>query len=153
MTPSLTVLAPVAGTVMAMADVPDPVFAGEIVGPGLAIDPARDGALAAIAPVTGTVMKLHPHAFVIQAGDRAALVHLGLDTVQLGGEGFTVHVAEGDTVQAGDTVVTWDPAKVEAGGRSPVCPVVALQGEPGSVTPVAEVGSVVAAGDPLLTWS
>lgn len=153
MTPALTVLAPVAGTVIAMADVPDPVFAGEIVGPGLAIDPTRDGAVTAIAPVSGTVMKLHAHAFVIAAGERAALVHLGLDTVQLGGAGFTLHVAEGDTVQAGDTVVTWDPAQVEAGGRSPVCPVVALQGDPGAVAPLAEVGSTVAAGDPLLQWS
>ena len=154
MTSPLTVLAPVAGTVIAMADVPDPVFAGEIVGPGLAIDPARDGASTAIAPVSGTVVKLHPHAFVIQADEgRAALVHLGLDTVQLGGAGFTLHVAEGDTVKAGDAVVGWDPAQVEAGGRSPVCPVVALQGAPTAVTPIAPVGSAVAAGDPLLEWS
>ncbi len=154
MTSSLTVLAPVAGTVIAMADVPDPVFAAEIVGPGLAIDPSRDGASTAIAPVAGTVMKLHPHAFVIQADEgRAALVHLGLDTVQLAGVGFTLHVAEGDVVQAGDAVVGWDPAQVEAGGRSPVCPVVALQGDPAAISALAAVGSAVAAGDPLLEWS
>jgi phosphotransferase system IIA component len=80
-------------------------------------------------------------------------VHLGLDTVQLGGAGFTLHVAEGDTVKAGDAVVGWDPAAVEAGGRSPVCPVVALQGDPAAVTGVATVGATVAAGDPLLEWS
>jgi PTS system glucose-specific IIA component len=154
MTSTLTVLAPVAGTVVAMSDVPDPVFAGEIVGPGLAIDPSRDGPSTVIAPVTGTVMKLHAHAFVVQAdAGRAALVHLGLDTVQLGGAGFTLHVAEGDTVQAGDAVVSWDPAQVEAGGRSPICPVVALQGDPAVVTGLASVGSTVTAGDPLLEWS
>jgi len=154
MTSPLTVLAPVAGTVIAMTDVPDPVFAGEIVGPGLAIDPTREGTSTAIAPVTGTVMKLHPHAFVIQADEgRAALVHLGLDTVQLGGAGFTLHVAEGDAVQAGDAVVGWDPAQVEAGGRSPICPVVALQGDPTAITALAEAGASVAAGDPLLEWS
>jgi PTS system glucose-specific IIA component len=154
MTSPLTVLAPVAGTVIAMSDVPDPVFAGEIVGPGLAIDPSRDGRSTAIAPVAGTVMKLHAHAFVVQAdAGRAALVHLGLDTVQLGGAGFTLHVAEGDTVQAGDEVVSWDPAQVEAGGRSPICPVVALQGDPAAVTGLASVGSAVAAGDPLLEWA
>jgi PTS system glucose-specific IIA component len=154
MTSPLTVLAPVAGTVVAMSDVPDPVFAGEIVGPGLAIDPSRDGPSTVIAPVTGTVMKLHAHAFVVQAdAGRAALVHLGLDTVQLGGAGFTLHVAEGDTVQAGDAVVSWDPAQVEAGGRSPICPVVALQGDPAVVTGLASVGSTVTAGDPLLEWS
>jgi len=154
MTSSLTVLAPVAGTVIAMADVPDPVFAGELVGPGLAIDPDREGAVVAVAPVAGKIVKLHPHAFVIQAdAGRGALVHLGLDTVQLAGEGFTLHAAEGDTVAAGDRVVSWDPAAVEAGGRSPVCPVVALQGVPDAVVPLAAVGSRVAAGDPLLEWS
>jgi sugar PTS system EIIA component len=154
MTPPLTVLAPVAGTVMAMADVPDPVFAGELVGPGLAIDPAHDGTVMAVAPVAGTIVKLHPHAFVIQAEEgRGALVHLGLDTVQLAGEGFTLLAAEGDSVSAGDRIVSWDPAAVRAGGRSPVCPVVALQGVPDAVVPLAQVGSRVAAGDPLLEWS
>jgi PTS system glucose-specific IIA component len=154
MTSPLTVLAPVAGTVMAMADVPDPVFAGEFVGPGLAIDPTRGGTVVAVAPVAGKVVKLHPHAFVIQAEEgRGALVHLGLDTVQLAGQGFTLHAAEGDSVSAGDRMVSWDPAAVEAGGRSPVCPVVALQGAPDAVAPLAAVGSSVAAGDPLLEWS
>ncbi len=153
MTPPLTVLAPVAGTVVAMADVPDPVFAGESVGPGLAIDPTRDGTVVVVSPVAGTVAKLHAHAFVIQtASGRGALVHLGLDTVQLGGEGFTLHVQEGAEVEAGDDVISWDPGQVAAGGRSPICPVVALQGAPGDVTPLAEVGAGVDAGDPLLEW-
>lgn len=153
MYPPLTVLAPVAGTVVAMTDVPDPVFAGEIVGPGLAIDPLREGTVAVVAPVAGTVAKLHPHAFVVRADDgRAALIHLGLDTVQLGGQGFTLHTEEGRRVEAGDDVISWDPGAVAAGGRSPVCPVVALQGAPADVVPLAEVGSVVAAGDPLLEW-
>lgn len=153
MAPSLTVLAPVAGTVLAMSDVPDPVFAGEIVGPGLAIDPSRDGTVVVVAPVAGTVVKLHPHAFVIQSdGGRGALVHLGLDTVQLAGEGFTLQVAEGDTVEAGDDVISWDPSRIEAGGRSPICPVVALEGMPDDVSPLVQAGSTVDAGEPLLEW-
>lgn len=147
-------LAPVAGTVRAMADVPDPVFAGEIVGPGLAIDPSRDGLVEAISPVAGTIIKLHPHAFVILApGSRGLLVHLGLDTVQLGGAGFTLHAAEGDTVAAGDTVVSWNPADVADGGRSPVCPVVALDAEPGTVTALVAPGETVRAGEPLFEWA
>ena len=150
----LIVLAPVSGTVRAMADVPDPVFAGEIVGPGLAIDPTRDGVVEAIAPVAGTIFKLHPHAFVIVApGSRGVLVHLGLDTVQLAGVGFTLHAAEGDTVAAGDVVVSWTPADVEAGGRSPICPVVALEGKPGTVTGLVAPGTAVRAGEPLLEWA
>lgn len=150
---ALTVLAPLGGVVRALADVPDPVFSAELVGPGLAVDPPRDGVVTAVAPVAGTVVKLHPHAFVVAGeGGRGALVHLGLDTVQLGGQGFTLHVAEGATVAAGDAVVSWDPAAVEAGGRSPVCPVVALDARAGTVSQVVEPGTSVAAGDPLLTW-
>ena len=150
----LTVLAPVAGTVRAMAEVPDPVFAGEIVGPGLALDPSRDGVVTAIAPVAGKIVKLHPHAYVIVAdGTRGVLVHLGLDTVQLGGAGFTLHVAEGDSVAAGEIVVSWNPAEVEAGARSPICPVVALEGAPGTVTGLVAPGGLVRAGDPLFKWA
>jgi sugar PTS system EIIA component len=150
----LTVLAPVAGTVVAMAGVPDPVFAGEIVGPGLAIDPSRDGLVTAIAPVAGKILKLHPHAYVIVTdGIRGTLVHLGLDTVQLGGVGFTLHVSEGDTVEVGEVVVSWTPAKVEAGGRSPICPVVALDATTESITALVAPGTIVRAGDPLFVWA
>lgn len=151
---TLTVRAPLAGVVTAMADVPDPVFGAELVGPGLAIDPARDGEVSVVAPFDGTIAKIHPHAFVVACPDgRAALVHLGLDTVQLGGEGFTVLAVEGDEVKAGDVVVRWRPADVEAGGRSPVCPVVALDAASGAVAPVAAVGSRVGAGDDLFAWA
>jgi glucose-specific phosphotransferase system IIA component len=151
----LTLVAPLTGTVLAMADVPDPVFAGDIVGPGLAVDPDRTEGVAAdaVAPVDGTVAKLHPHAFVIQVDEqRAVLVHLGLDTVQLGGEGFTLHVAEGAQVRSGDRVVSWDPAVVAAGGRSPVVPVVALQAQPDAVRALVEPGARVAVGTPFLEW-
>ena len=150
----LIVLAPVAGTVLAMTEVPDPVFAGEIVGPGLAINPSRYGVVTAIAPVAGKIVKLHPHAYVIVAeGTYGVLVHLGLDTVQLGGKGFTLHVAEGDSVAAGDEVVSWNPSEIEAGGRSPICPVVALEGLPGSVTSLVAPGVDVRAGDPFFEWA
>lgn len=149
----LTVRAPLAGVVTAMADVPDPVFGAELVGPGLAIDPARDEEVGVVAPIDGTIVKIHPHAFVVASPDgRAALVHLGLDTVQLAGAGFTVVAAEGDEVRAGDVVLTWRPAEVEAGGRSPICPVVALDGTAGAVVPVAAVGSSVGVGDDLFAW-
>jgi PTS system N-acetylglucosamine-specific IIA component len=99
-------------------------------------------------------MKFHPHAFVLVAeGGRGVLVHLGLDTVQLGGEGFTLHAAEKDTVEAGQLLVTWSPEKVAAGGRSPVTPVIALEGTAESLTTAVAPGDTVAAGDELFTWA
>ncbi|MBB2909741.1 PTS system N-acetylglucosamine-specific IIA component [Streptosporangium becharense] len=145
-----TVLAPVAGAAVGLESVPDPVFAEGLVGPGMAIEPDRAPGRA-LSPITGTIVKLHPHAFVVVDDDgRGVLVHLGIDTVQLRGEGFELLAAEGDRVSAGQPVVAWDPALVEAGGRSPVCPVVALDAPAGAVTGLAE-GSVDA-GSELFEW-
>lgn len=150
MSVSTTVLAPIAGTVVGLDDIPDPVFAGGLVGPGVAIDPPREP-VTVLAPIDGEIVKLHPHAFVIVSPDgRGVLVHLGIDTVQLRGEGFTLLVTEGERVTAGRPVVTWDPARVQAGGRSPICPVIALDAAPESVTRLA-FGDV-RAGDELFVW-
>ncbi|RCG27964.1 PTS glucose transporter subunit IIA [Sphaerisporangium album] len=146
-----TVLAPVAGRVVGLAAVPDPVFAEGLVGLGTAIDPAREPGTA-VAPIDGTIVKLHPHAYVIVGDDgRGVLVHLGIDTVELRGEGFRVLAAEGERVRAGRPVVAWDPALVEAGGRSPMCPVVALDALPGTVGALVPSGAV-RAGDGLFLW-
>ncbi|MEV4100792.1 PTS glucose transporter subunit IIA [Nonomuraea sp. NPDC049649] len=146
-----TVLAPVEGAAVGLSAVPDPVFSAGMVGPGAAIDPCR-GPGAAVAPISGKIMKLHPHAYVIVGDDgRGVLVHLGIDTVQLRGKGFRLLAAEGDRVRAGQPVVAWDPAEIEAGGRSPVCPVVALDALDGTVTALAE--GAVRAGDKLFQWT
>jgi PTS system N-acetylglucosamine-specific IIA component len=146
-----TVLAPVAGAAIRLRSVPDPVFSEGLVGPGMAIEPDREPGRA-ISPIEGTIVKLHPHAFVVVGDDgRGILVHLGIDTVQLKGEGFELLAAEGDRVSAGQPVVAWDPAGIEAGGRSPVCPVVALDAVAGTVIGVAE--GAVRAGDELFEWA
>lgn len=148
----LRVLAPVPGQAVPLADVPDPVFAGEMVGPGRALDPERRE-LTAVSPIDGRIVKLHPHAFVVVRDDgRAVLVHLGIDTVQLKGEGFRLLVAEGDIVSAGAPVVVWDPAAVEAGGRSPVCPVIALDASADVLTVPAGVAGL-ATGEELYEWN
>jgi sugar PTS system EIIA component len=142
------VRSPVAGTVLPLADVPDPVFAEAMVGPGLAVRPAGD---LVVSPVDGVLTTLHPHAFVVAAGDRGVLVHLGLDTVRLGGAGFELLVEAGATVACGQPMVRWDPVEVQAGGLSPVVPVVALDATAGALADLAS-GSV-SAGDPLFSWS
>lgn len=154
MTSPLTVLAPVSGTVIAMSDVPDPVFAAELVGPGLAIEPDANEGTSVRSPIDGTIVKLHPHAFVVQAADgRGVLVHLGINTVQLEGEGFTLHAAEGDAVTAGQVLITWDIAAIAATDRSTTCPVVALDAQADAVERTATVGATADDGTALLTWN
>lgn len=149
--PALLVRAPLAGRVLSLAEVPDPVFAEAMVGPGVAVDP-DPGRAAAVTPVAGRLVKLHPHAFVLQdPGGRGLLVHLGIDTVQLKGQGFRLLVAEGDELEAGTPVVEWDPAEVVAGGRSAVCPVIALDAPAEAVRRLAD--DRVEPGAELFSWS
>lgn len=143
---------PLAGTAQPLSAVPDAVFAGEMVGAGVAVEPTGDGPVTAVSPVDGTLVKLHPHAFVVlTASGTGVLVHLGIDTVGLKGEGFTLHAEEGAAVAAGDRVVTFDPSAVRGRGLSAICPVVVLDSAPGSVP--APAGGAVGAGEALFTWA
>lgn len=139
---STRVLAPVAGRAVALQDVPDPVFSAGMVGYGAAVDPPR-GVIDAVAPVSGTLLKLMPHAYVIMTADNVGvMVHLGLDTVALNGEGFTTHVSQGDQVDAGQVVITYDVPAIEAKGLNPIVPVVVMdEREAGNVTVAAPVAS------------
>jgi phosphotransferase system IIA component len=104
--------------------------------------------------VAGRVAKVHPHALAIADGSGAGvLVHLGIDTVKMNGAGFTLHVADGDELEVGADVITWDPTAVRAAGYSAVCPVVILGSPADSVAVAAAVGSAVAPGDELFSWS
>src|ERR1700712_1009148 len=128
------VLAPVGGRAVTLADVPDPVFAQGMVGYGAAIDPPR-GVVEAVAPVSGKLLKLLPHAYIVMTPDNVGvLVHLGLDTVTLNGEGFTAHVSQGDAVTAGQLVITYDVPSVVAKGLNPIVAVVVMdEREPDNV--------------------
>ncbi len=146
-----SVTSPLEGRAIGLAAVPDPVFSGAMVGPGTAIDPVREPG-AAVSPVDGVVVSLHPHAFVVVDSEgHGVLTHLGIDTVQLNGEGFELLVNKGDTVSRGQEVVRWNPAAVEAAGKSPICPVVALEATADALADVQESGDVKS-GDALFTW-
>jgi glucose-specific phosphotransferase system IIA component len=124
--------------VLALADTPDPVFATEMVGPGLAIDP-DPGEVTVVSPIAGKVVKVHPHAFVVLGADGVGiLVHLGINTVRLEGKGFEVLATQGSTVQAGDPMVRWDPSTISGQDISTVVPVVAMDRPKGSVPAPAE---------------
>lgn len=147
-----SVTSPLAGRAIGLTEVPDPVFSGAMVGPGTAIDPVREPS-EAVSPVDGVIVSLHPHAFVVVDSEgHGVLTHLGIDTVQLNGEGFELLVNKGDTVTRGQSVVRWNPAAVEAAGKSPVCPIVALEATAESLSDLREDGDVKA-GDSLFTWA
>ena len=148
------VLAPVEGRGVPLQEVPDPVFAQGMVGHGAAVDPPRR-VIDAVAPVSGKILKLLPHAYVIMTADNVGiLVHLGLDTVQLNGAGFTTHVTEGDSVSAGQVVITYDVPSVVAAGLNPIVPVVVMdEREPDNVvaSPAVSAGGDMASGTALFT--
>jgi sugar PTS system EIIA component len=147
---SLEVLAPCPGRLVAMTDVPDPVFAAEMVGPGVAIDPEPSDTTV-VSPIAGKVVKMLPHAFVV-LGDQGigVLVHLGINTVRLEGKGFEVLATQRSTVQAGDPMVRWDPTTITDEDMSTLVIVVAMDREKGTVPPPAE-GAVAEPGDVLFT--
>jgi phosphotransferase system IIA component len=91
----------------------------------------------AVAPVSGKLLRLMPHAYVVMTPDNVGvLVHLGLDTVALKGEGFTAHVSQGDDVTAGQLIITYDVPAIEAKGLNPIVPVVVMdERESGNVVP------------------
>ena len=144
----MQVVAPVSGTSREVSAVPDPVFASGMVGPGLAIDPGT-ATQTAVAPVSGRLAKLHPHAYLVVTDTGVGvLVHLGIDTVTLRGDGFALLATEDARVQAGQAVVRWDPGYVAGTGRSPMCAVVVLDVPDGAVL-ARPTGSTVTAGEPV----
>lgn len=116
-------VAPVSGKVIDLADVPDEIFADKMVGEGVAIDPTDD---IVVAPADGEISLIFKtnHAFgMLLDNDIEILVHIGLDTISLGGEGFTRLVEEGQRVKAGDPVLKVDREYVASRNCSLVTPV------------------------------
>lgn len=142
---------PLSGTALPLAELSDPVFAEEIVGPGVAVEPLGEGPFPVVAPVAGEISKLHPHAFVITTSEGVdVLVHLGIDTVTLRGRGYDLHKAEGDGVLVGEKIVTWDPRPAREAKLSLSVPVIVLTGSPYTPEPLVWPGTPVLTGSPLL---
>lgn len=125
----LQIASPLDGTVVPLADVPDPVFAGGTMGPGVAIQPTGD---TVYSPGAGTVAAAQPtgHAFgLVLDGGVELLIHVGIDTVNLKGEGFEVFVKNGDTVETGTPLVKFDRKVIEDAGYPLVTPIIVLNAE------------------------
>jgi PTS system N-acetylglucosamine-specific IIC component len=124
---------PVAGKVVPLSEVPDATFAEGIMGPGLAIVPSGDTVVApADATVGATFDASHAVALVLEDGTEL-LIHVGIDTVHMAGEGFETLVAKGDTVHAGQPLLRFDLEKIEAAGHPTITPVIILNNEDGRI--------------------
>lgn len=147
---AISVASPLPGKLIPLSEVPDPVFAKGLVGGGAAVVPEDGGGvLTAVAPLDGRVIKVMPHAYIVQhASGPAVLVHVGIDTVNLKGEGFSVLAQKGDQVRAGDPMITVDVTLVRSKNLSLCSPVVILDTAADAVdTP--ESGARVEAGEHL----
>ena len=111
------VLQPVKGAVIAREQIPDDTFASGVLGDGVGIQPADDKV---VAPFDGTISSVaeSQHAVGIECNGMEMLIHVGVDTVNMKGDGFTCLVKEGDEVKAGQPLIIFDRAKIKAAGYS-----------------------------------
>lgn len=145
-----TVVAPVSGEVIALENVGDPVFAGGIMGPGVGIKPSEG---TVYAPVSGTISATTAtwHAIGLTADDGSeVLVHVGIDTVEMGGDGFKGFVGDNAHVEAGQPLMTFDREKVAQAGYSDVIICIVTNGGDYADVQLHEPGNVQA-GEKLVT--
>ncbi len=147
---SITLLAPLSGVLVPIETVPDPVFARKIVGDGISLDPTTQVLLA---PCAGLVLNLHSagHALTLKAGGGLEiLLHIGIDTVQLKGEGFTPLVKTGDNVAAGQPLIEFAADETARKASSLLTQIIITNPERvGAMRKYA--GGVTAGKDPVLT--
>lgn len=124
-----TVYSPLNGKLVNLEEVPDPVFSQKMMGDGMAIEPA-DGLV--VSPVDGEIIQLFhtKHAIGIRSvTGMEILIHVGLETVGMNGEGFDAHVKEGDKVKAGDKLLTCDLALIKEKASNTITPIVITNGD------------------------
>ncbi|OSX54592.1 PTS sugar transporter subunit IIA [Anoxybacillus ayderensis] len=123
------IVSPLTGNVRSLENVPDPVFAQKMMGDGFAIEPT-DGVV--VSPIHGEVVQVFPteHAVGLRSDEGLEiLIHVGVDTVHMHGEGFEAYVKAGDRVKSGDLLLSFDLALVQQKAKSPLTPVVITNGD------------------------
>lgn len=121
--------APINGNIVSIEQVPDPTFSQKMMGDGVAIEPT-DGKV--VSPIEGKVVQVFPtkHAIGLKSKNGLELlIHIGLETVNMQGEGFTAHVSEGDKVKVGDPLVDFDLELVKDKANSILTPIVITNGD------------------------
>ena len=144
-----TIISPIVGSAVALSDVNDPVFSSGAMGQGIAIKPT-EGVVYAPADAEVTIAFATGHAYGLKTANGAEiLIHVGIDTVSMNGEGFDQKVSQGSKVKAGDIIGTFDAAKIAAAGLDDTTMVIVTNtADYASVTPVAE--GTVAKGDAII---
>ncbi|GED73002.1 glucose-specific phosphotransferase enzyme IIA component [Brevibacillus reuszeri] len=144
-------LAPLTGAIVPLSEVPDPVFAQQVVGDGVAILPT-EGLL--LSPIDGKVTHLFPthHAIGLTTDSGLEiLMHIGIDTVKLKGQGFTPFVAVGDQIKAGDKLIQFDTNILQEAGCPIVTPIVITNGDLVAEKNIVDKTTVLAGQEPLMT--
>lgn len=137
---AVSVAAPAIGEVVSLESVPDKVFASGALGAGLAVVPAVGEAFA---PVSGTLITATSHAYGIKTDNGLeVLVHIGIDTVKLGGKHFSPKVVQGQRVTAGQTLAEFDIAAIEKAGYNPVVVMIVTNNGPFSAAVPVASGSI-----------
>lgn len=137
-------VSPMGGNLMAVTEVPDQMFSSKMLGDGFAVD-LTDSQV--VSPFDGEVTAAFPtgHAYGLKRADGLeCLIHIGMDTVELQGQGFDVKVRAGDRVKKGQTLVTVDLELVRNSGKSLISPVIFVNGETFTLN---KCGSIVARGE------
>ncbi|MBO8177388.1 MAG: PTS glucose transporter subunit IIA [Bacillus sp. (in: Bacteria)] len=126
---TVSFVAPMTGKVIPLEEVPDPVFSQKMMGDGLAMDPTEG---VVYAPVNGEIVQLFPtkHAIGIKTKNGLeVLIHIGIDTVSMNGEGFTAHIQTGDKVKQGDPLISFDLDLVKEKAKSTITPMIITNGD------------------------
>lgn len=149
----ISIQSPLAGRAKNLSEAPDPVFAQGVMGQGVVIEPT-EGEL--VAPVDGVVSVLFPtkHAIGLVSDEGLELLmHIGMDTVNLDGDGFTAHVKQGDRVSVGDALISFDMAAIQAASYPVVTPVIVTNQNDFQTDVTREFPCDVARGEAIFTAS
>ncbi|MEM1502558.1 PTS glucose transporter subunit IIA [Domibacillus sp. 8LH] len=128
-TGEIILVSPMSGDVISLEEVPDPVFSQKMMGDGIAVNPSEGKV---VAPADAKVLNVFPtkHAIGLEtAGGLELLIHVGLDTVNMKGEGFDVKVSEGDQVKKGDVLLTYSLELVREKAASTITPLIISNGD------------------------
>ncbi|MBE7356341.1 PTS glucose transporter subunit IIA [Staphylococcus haemolyticus] len=139
----IEIYAPLTGEYINIEDIPDPVFAQKMMGEGFGINPTEGEV---VSPIEGKVDNVFPtkHAIGLKADNGLEiLVHIGLDTVQLDGQGFEILVSSGDTVQVGDPLLKFDLEYIRNNAKDVISPIIITNSDQTESIHVNDVKAVI----------